>query len=73
MKNYGTRSELHSGIWIGRVTYNKLLLLILDSVYIKYDAKVLFALSTHTTIHIKCICTSAESRPKYIFISAEGM
>ena len=71
MYNWSIRPELHIRIWIGQVTSTTLLLSILDSICIKYDTKILFALSTDTSIHIQCLYMSVESGLNYIFVTAE--
>jgi len=40
-------------MWIGDVTFTKLLVSLLDSIYIYYDTNIDFVLSTITIIHIR--------------------
>jgi hypothetical protein len=53
MNDFSIWSEQHSCMWIGRVTFNKLLVSLLNSKCIKYDSTILFALYIDTSVHIQ--------------------
>jgi len=62
-------SERHSRIHRGDVTFSKLLVSLLDNIYMEYNTKILFELSTLTIIHIQIIWMTVLSVLTHIFVS----
>jgi len=58
-------------IWTGGLPFTTLLVSLLDSIFILYDSKIMFALSTHTSIHSGIRKTTLESVMNTIFISGQ--
>jgi len=69
MNHCSISSQQHIRIGTCEVTFTKLLLPSLDSIYIIYDTKNLFALSTDTSIHSQIETMTVVSLLKDIFVS----
>jgi len=59
--------EQHIGIWVGGVSFTICLVSMLDSIYIKYDSKILFAWYPDTSIHIQIEDTTVVSSLNNIY------
>ena len=53
MNDCSIRSERHNLIKIGGVTFNKLLLTLLNNRFIQYDTNIIIAFSSDISIHIR--------------------
>jgi len=69
MNNFTIISQLHIRISSGDATFSKLLVSLLDSQYKNFEIKILFALSTDTSIHIPIVWTTVTAvLNKYLYL-----
>ena len=68
MNDCSISSQQHIRIWIDEVTFTKRLPCLLHCIYIKYDTKITFALSTDTSIHSQIKKTTVVSFLNDIFV-----
>jgi len=66
MKDSIVWCQLHIRICGGNITFTKLLVSILDSIYIKYVTKIPIALSTDTIIHVESMRATLVSVQNHI-------
>jgi hypothetical protein len=62
-------SEQYIPIPLGGVPFTKLLVLMLDNIFIKYDIKIVFVFSSDTSIHIATEGTTVEQVRNEILVS----
>ena len=58
-------------VWTGDLPFTTLLVSLLDSIFIHYDSKIMFALFTHTSIHSRIRWTTVVSVTRNISISGQ--
>jgi len=61
MNVYKIGSELLIGFWIGRVSFTKWFVSILDKIFVLYDTKIMFKVSMDNCIHSQMIWMTEES------------
>jgi hypothetical protein len=69
MNNHGNSSERRIHIWIGGDIFIKFLVSLQDTICIKDNTNILFALSTDISIHSQIKYTTLVSALKHLFIS----
>lgn len=70
MKNCNISSERHICIHIGGVSFNQLLVSLLDNIFLQYNTRIVLACSSETSIGIQFnITTQVVSIPHDIFVS----
>jgi hypothetical protein len=63
--------EQTSPIWTGGLPFTMLLVSLLDIIFIHYNSKIMFALSTHTSVHSGIGLTTLVSVMNNIFICGQ--
>ena len=69
MNNRSIRAERYIHIWIGGDTFTQFSVSLQDTICIKDNTNILFALSTDTSIHSQIKYTTLVSALKHLFIS----
>jgi len=71
MKHCGIVSQEPGRTWIDEVTFNNLLVSLLDSIFIYYDTKIILAFAAEISIHIQIRWVAVVSILNNICVSAE--